>query len=156
MLDPSESWIEQWVLHEATECYNYYSCVEQETNHNVRAIWERFLDYELGHFHMACDMLKQFEKRDPAEIITSDFSVPLQFRSQREFVRKVLASETGLSANGTQFVPRANEGPNSTLYRNMVNTDGSPSEAVATGYVWTPGTELTRRSSFAAHGAIAP
>ncbi|MES2899146.1 MAG: hypothetical protein V4723_05415 [Pseudomonadota bacterium] len=156
MLDPSESWIEQWVLHEATECYNYYSCVEQESNHNVRAIWERFLDYELGHFHMACEALKQFEQRDPAEIVTASFSKPLPFRSQREFVRKVLSTETELSANGTQFVARAQEGPNSTLYRTMVNADGSPSEAVASGYVWTPGTELTRKSSFAAHGAPAP
>ena len=146
MLDPSESWIEQWVLHEANECYNYYSCVEQETNHNIKAIWERFLDYELGHFHMACEALKQFEKRDPAEIITSDFTAPLAFRSQREYVRKVLVNEVDLRTDGTAFVPRDEESALSQNYRAQVNADGSPSEAVAAGYIWTPGTELTRRS----------
>ena len=85
MPDPSESWLEQWLLHEANKCYNNYSCVEQETNHHVKAIWERFLDYELGHFHMACDALKQYARRDPAEIITTDFAAPLELRSQREF-----------------------------------------------------------------------
>ena len=146
MLDPTESWIEQWVLHEANECYNYYSCVEQETNHHVKAIWERFLDYELGHFHMACEALKQVEKRDPAEIITSDFASPLEFRSQRDFVRKVLGSEVDLRTSGTQFVQAEDESALSLQYREHVNADGSPSEAVASGYIWTPGTELTRKS----------
>ena len=146
MLDPSESWIEQWVLHEANECYNYYSCVEQETNHNIKAIWERFLDYELGHFHMACEALKQFEKRDPAQIITSDLTAPLAFRSQRAYVRKVLVNDVDLRTDGTAFVPRNEESALSQNYRALVNADGSPSEAVAAGYIWTPGTELTRRS----------
>ena len=145
MLDPDESWLEQWVLHEATEVYNYYSCLEQETSHQVRAIWERFLDYELGHFHLACDMLKKVENRDPQEIINSTIAAPLEFRSQREFVRKVLINEVDLRTHGAQFVDRAQEGPGSKAYRTQVNADGSPSEAVAAGYVWTPGTELSRK-----------
>jgi hypothetical protein len=145
MLDPAESWIEQWVLHEATECYNYYSCIEQETNHHVRAIWERFLDYELAHFHTACDALKKFDHRDPANIISADFAAPLAFRSQRDYVRKVLADEAGLRTNGAEFVAHDKAGLVSIRYRESVNADGSPSEAVASGYVWTPGTELNRK-----------
>jgi hypothetical protein len=156
MLDPTETWLEQWVLHEANECYNYYSCVGQETNHHVKAIWERFLDYELGHFHMACDALKQYAGRDPAEIITADFAAPLEFRSQRDFVRKVLAHEVDLRADGVQFVPRNAEGANSIIYRNLVNADGSPSEAVASGYMWSPGTELRRRGQVSTVGTVAP
>lgn len=144
MLDPRETWLTQWVLHEATECYNYYSCLEQETNHHVKGIWERFLDYELGHFHLACDHFKRIERRDPAEIVNTDFAAPMQFRSQREFVRKVLANETGLRTDGAQFVPGAREGAASAAYRQQLNAHGSPSEAVAAGYVWMPGTELRR------------
>jgi rubrerythrin len=147
MLDPSETWLEQWLIHEANECYNYYSCVEQETNHNVKAMWERFLDYELGHFNMACEAFKQYERRDPAEIITSALDAPLQFRSQRDFYRKVLATEVDLRANGTQIVPRDQEGAASLAYRATVNADGSPSETVAAGYVWSPGTELSRKGA---------
>ena len=51
IIDPDETWLEKWLLHEASEVYNYYSCVQQETNPRIKAIWERFLDYELGHLH---------------------------------------------------------------------------------------------------------
>ena len=145
ILDPGETWLEQWVLHEANECYMYYSCIEQESNHHVRDIWERFLDYELGHFHMACEALQKFDNRDPAEIITSSFDSPLEFRSQREFVRKVLASEIDVRADGTEFIDKAQESELSLRYRAMVNADGSPSDTVASGYVWSPGTELNRK-----------
>src|SRR5690606_35641816 len=43
IIDPTETWLEKWLLHEATEVYNYYSCAESETNHQIKAIWERFL-----------------------------------------------------------------------------------------------------------------
>jgi hypothetical protein len=38
----------------------------------------------------------------------------------------------------------------------MVNADGSPSEMVASGYVWMPGTELNRKGMLAAAGVTAP
>jgi rubrerythrin len=161
MLDPAETVLEQWLLHEATECYNYYSCLRQETNHHVKAIWERFLDYELGHFHLACDMFKAVEKRDPAEIINTDFATPLPFKSQREFVRKVLHAEVDLRTDGTAIVPRARESSASLHYRTHINSDGSPSEAVSAGYTWAPGTEMTHKgtasgASTASPGVISP
>ena len=146
LLDPAESWLEQWLLHEANECYNYYSCVEHETNHHVKAIWERFLDYELGHFHLACEHLKRIARRDPAQLINTDLGEPLDYRSQRDFVRQVLAAEVDLRTSGTQFVPRDQESAASRNYRGVVNAEGSPSEAVAAGYLWTPGTELRRHA----------
>ena len=159
MLDPAETVLEQWLLHEATECYNYYSCIEQETNHHVRAIWERFLDYELGHFHLACDTLKAVERRDPCEIITADFARPLPLRSQRDFVRKVLHHEIDLRASGMSIVPRDQESDASLRYRTGLNGDGSPSESVAAGYIWSPGTEMTRKgtaSGVGSPGLISP
>jgi rubrerythrin len=154
MLDPQETWLEQWVLHEAAECYNYYSCVEQEANHHIKAIWERFLDYELGHFHLACELFQKIEGRDPAEIVTTDFAAPLEFRSQREFVRKVLVNEVDLRTDGSRFVSKAQESPDSILFRQQLNVDGSPSEAVASGYVWAPGTELNHKGTVSAAAPV--
>ena len=145
LLDPGESWLEQWVLHEASEVYNYYNCVEQETNNQVKAIWERFLDYELGHFNMACDMFKRFEKRDPAEIVTDELPKPIDFKSHREFVRQTLIAEADLRANGTEIVDLSKDSQASIAYRNHMNSDGSPSDQVAAGYIWRPGTELNRK-----------
>ena len=50
LMDPGQSLLENWLMHEAMEVYNYYGCVQQENNPRIRAIWERMLDYELGHF----------------------------------------------------------------------------------------------------------
>jgi rubrerythrin len=150
LLDPTETWVEQWMLHEANECYNYYSCVESETNHEIRAVWERFLDYELGHFHAAAEAFQRYERRDPAEIITAGFADPIPLKSQRDFYREVLAREVDLRALGTQVVPKDQESQASLDYRTQLNSDGSPSLAVSAGYIWSPGTELARR------GAIPP
>ncbi len=149
LLDPQETLLEQWLLHEATEVYNYYSCVEQETNPRVKAIWERFLDYELGHFHHVAELFRQHEKRDPAELFQAPLPEPIRFASQRDFVRQVLAQEIDLRANGTQFVNKSQESQASIDYRAHINADGSPSESVAAGYIWSPGTELNRKVTVA-------
>jgi len=149
LINPEETLLEQWLLHEATEVYNYYSCVQQETNPRIKAIWERFLDYELGHFHYVAELFKQYEKRDPAELFPTSLPEPIQFASQRDFVRQVLAQEVDLRANGTQFVDKSKESQASIDYRAQLNADGSPSETVAAGYIWTPGTELNRKVAVA-------
>src|ERR1051325_6018081 len=64
LCDPGESWLEKWLLHEATEVYNYYGCVQQETHPRLKALWQRLLDYELGHFHHVAGLFRQHERRD--------------------------------------------------------------------------------------------
>lgn len=150
LIDPQESVLEQWLMHEAMEVYNYYSCAQQETNLRIKAIWERFLDYELGHFHHVAELFKQLERRDPAELFPGDLPEPIPFMSQRDFVRQVLAQEVNLRAKGTQFVDVSEESAASIDYRTYINSAGSPSETVAAGYGWTPGTELNRKIAIAA------
>jgi len=142
--DPEESLLEKLLIHEATEVYTYYSCVEQETNPRIKAIWERFLDYELGHLAAVSDLFKQYERRDPAEVLGMVIPTPLPFASQREFLRTVLAQEVGLRANGTEYVPKEQESTASQQARVILNADGSPTNTVAAGYRWSPGTELSR------------
>jgi hypothetical protein len=144
MIDPNETWLEKWLLHEATEVYNYYGCVQQESDANVKAIWERCLDYELGHLELVIELFKKYEGRDPAEVLPADLPEPINYASQREFVRKVLSQEVDLRARGTQFVDKSQEGRESLEYREHLNSSGSPSEIVAAGYQWSPGAELVR------------
>jgi len=146
LIDPNESWLEKWLLHEATEVYNYWSCAQTESNRYVKSVWERFVDYELGQLHFVGDLMKKIEKRDPAELLPAKLPSPLPFQSQREFVRKTLETEVDLRAVGTQFVPSRDEGPESKSARAQLNRDGSPSELVAEGYLWVPGTELVTRA----------
>src|SRR5690348_7833019 len=149
IIDPNETWLEKWVLHEANEVYNYYACVQQEPNSRIKAIWERCLDYEFGHLQVAMEMLKQHERRDPAEILPASLPEPIKFESQRDFVRRVLHQEVDLRARGTHFVNRSQEGPESQQYREHLNQSGSPTDTVAAGYEWAPGTELVRATGVA-------
>jgi rubrerythrin len=147
IIDPDESWLEKWLMHEAAEVYNYYGCVEQESNPRIKAIWERFLDYELGHLNMVMELFKKHEKRDPAELLPETLPDPIPFESQRDFVRETLANEVDLRAQGTEIVPKSRESKASKEYRDAVNADGSPSEIVSAGYKWAPGSELKLKAA---------
>jgi rubrerythrin len=142
IIDPNETWLEKWLMHEACEVYNYYSCVQAETNSRIKAIWERFLDYELGHLRIVADLFQAHEKRDPAEILPETLPDPIEYRSQREFVRGVLEKEVDLRASGFDFVDKAKEPASSLEYRRQLNSEGSPSQTASAGYTWAPGTEL--------------
>jgi hypothetical protein len=83
------------------------------------------------------------------EILPGDLPEPIPFASNRDFIRQTLAKEVNLSAKGTQYVDRKHESQRTVDYRKMVNAEGSPSEAVAAGYVWAPGTELSRKIAVA-------
>jgi hypothetical protein len=144
IIDPTESWLEKWVLHEATEVYNYQGCALNEKNPRLKALWERFLDYELGHLHIAIEQFQKHEGRDVAEILPAELPDPIPIESQREFVRQTLANEIDLRADGKQFVTKDLEPQRSIDYREQLNSAGSPTEQVADGYRWRPGTELKR------------
>ena len=148
LIDPGESWLEQWVLHEANEVYNYWSCVESEQNANIKKIWERFLDYELGHLRLACEAFENSERRDVAEILDESLPAPIRYVSHRDYVRQVLRDEVDYTAVGPDIGPMPDTAATeaSRNYRAQLNAQGSPSERVASGYVWTPGTELARRA----------
>ncbi|HWS52791.1 MAG TPA: hypothetical protein VN228_01580 [Pyrinomonadaceae bacterium] len=153
LLDPDESLLEKWLMHEAMEVYNYMGCARQETNTRVKAIWERFLDYELGQLHYVMELFRTVENRDPAEVLPAELPEPIEFRSHREFVRETLAREVDLRASGTQFVGKEQEPERSQAYRAQLNSEGSPSETVAAGYRWSPGTELAAGASAQGKGA---
>lgn len=143
IIDPNETWLEKLLIHEANEVYNYYSCVLYESNPRIKAIWERFLEYELGQLQAAMELFKQFERRDPAELLPEKLPDAIEYKSQREFVRDVLKKEVNLRVKGKDFIEASEESQFTKRYRNQMNSEGSPSETVTAGYVWRPGTELS-------------
>ena len=142
IIDANETWLEKWLLHEAAEAYNYFSCVEYENNPHIKRIWERFLDYELGHLRFVADLFEQTERRDAAAVLSATLPEPIRYDSHREFVRQVLRTEVHLSAAGSEFVDRDQETQQTRDYRAHMNSEGSPSDTVAASYIWRPGTEL--------------
>jgi hypothetical protein len=147
LVDPTETWLEKWILHELSEVYTYWSCSRQESNPRIKKIWERFVDYELGHLHVAMDAMKRIEKRDPAEFLPATLPTPIDFASQRKYVRETLAAQVEFRARGKEIVTLDEDSAASIAYRERMNQNGSPSERVAAGYRWRPGTELTAKKT---------
>ena len=104
------------VLHELHEVGLYHAYMEQEVDPRVKKIWELHLNMELGHLQNAIALYKKFERKDPAEFLPAQMPVPLTFESNIDYVRKVLAEETCLTADygfpdvGTRYFFSAIEG----------------------------------------------
>ena len=120
---------------------------QYEANSKVKSIWDRFIDYELGQLHFVMDLFKQFEKRDPAEILPAQLPEPIRYESHRAFIKEVLKTEVHLRAKGAQFIDQEEPDSASARARRALNKHGAPSEIVAAGYRWIPGTELAEKKA---------
>ena len=147
LMDPTETWLEKWVLHEYTECANYYTCLETEVDPRVRAIWDIFLGCELEHLRLAGEALKRLQGKDPEELCGTELPTPATFETNREYVTKVIQEQSDLRlVAGGKWV-RLEELPqdwSSYAYQQIVNAEGSPSEAVVRLRMDAAGVELVR------------
>jgi hypothetical protein len=84
------------------------------------------------------------------ELFPEDFPEPIKYESQRDFVRQTLQNEVDIRSKGTQYVNKSQERKESIDYRTEMNSEGVPTEIVSAGYIWTPGTEVSRRFGIAA------
>ncbi|HEX5139826.1 MAG TPA: hypothetical protein VFX19_02675, partial [Dehalococcoidia bacterium] len=131
LIDPTETWLEKWVMHEFTECANYYACYMTEVDPRIKQIWEQFLSFEIEHLHIAGEMLKKHQNRDPMELCGTDLPTPATFESNREYVTQVLKDTATLRLiEGGEWVnvPELPSQWPSHEYQKVMNADGSPSE----------------------------
>lgn len=135
LLDPNCTWLENMLLHEYTECYLYYSFYEDETDPNVKSIWEMHLQQEIAHLHKAAEMLKKYENKDWQQVIPGgDFPKLLKFHNTRDYVRMILDKQILLTANREQYAPVSDLPADHEFffYQNKVNhnADAVPSHKV--------------------------
>jgi rubrerythrin len=132
LLDPTESWFEQWVLHEYNEVYMYHSFMADETDQRVRAIWELHLNMEIEQLKVAAQMMRTYAGMEAAEILPPTLPVPTRFEPNKAYVRQVLAEQVGLTAKGPRIVPLDSLPADDRYYayRDRVNDDWVPSEIV--------------------------
>src|SRR5690606_14128142 len=119
LTDPDETWLEKWLLHELNEVYTYWSCSEFEEDERIKGIWTRFVEYELGHLHLVMELMKEHERRDPEELLPRELPAPIQFRSQRDFVRETLR-EVPFRAVGEE-IGELEESAATRAYREQMN-----------------------------------
>ena len=150
LVEPSRAWSARWLLHELAEVYHYRGCALQESNARLRALWARFLDYELGQLSAAMALYAHVERRDPLEVTGTSLPDPLALGDQRDAVREVLARDVDRRAIGGEYSDDGSESPTTLEHRAHLGSQGVASEAVAEGYVYRPGTELAAPSRRAA------
>ncbi len=104
LMDPNASWLEMLLLHEYCECYLYWSCYMTETDACIKALWEEYLTYEIGHLHKAAELLKKYEKKDFCEVIPNpEFPEPLSLHSNIEYVRDILGSTVQFTSDREDY-----------------------------------------------------
>ena len=91
--DPTCTWLEQWVMHEYTECYLYYSAYEDETDEYIKGIWKDHYEMEVAHLKLACELLEKYENKKVSDVIPKpEFPKLLKFGENVEYIRKVILS----------------------------------------------------------------
>ncbi|UFS69952.1 hypothetical protein LPW11_18965 [Geomonas sp. RF6] len=133
LLDPKTPWIENALLHEYNECWLYWSFLEQETDRQVKNIWETHLNMELSHLQAIAQIAQQ-QGIDPEQVVPAQFPKPLLFASQIDYVRDILATQVDFNAFDTEIGP-ANKLPENPRYakvQSILNAQGVPSEDVVT------------------------
>jgi hypothetical protein len=127
LMDPCASWLENLVMHQYTEAYLYYSMYQTESDRNVKCIWEKLFEQEVAHLHVACDLLRRFENKDPESVIGSDGTFPdvLVLESNIPYVRRVLEKSVQMTSNCEDYICVNSLSPDSRFfcYQNMLNHD---------------------------------
>ena len=95
----NETWLERLLMHEYTECYLYYSCLNDETDPYIKKIWEMFFESEVAHLHKACELLNKYENKEWQEVIPNgEFPKLLLLGPNIEYVRNILKNTVNYTA----------------------------------------------------------
>ncbi|MBE0481745.1 MAG: hypothetical protein IBX68_12310 [Dehalococcoidia bacterium] len=134
LLDPNMSWFEKLVLHEYNECYMYWSCLNSEIDDRVKQVWQHNLEQEIEHLRISAELMKKFERRDPAELYPASFPQPTIFESSKDYIREILRSQIDLTEKETEYAPtsRLPENYRYFQFQKMANNGGNiaPSQQV--------------------------
>lgn len=104
LMDPTCTWLEGLLEHEYLECYLYYSMYQDETDKNIKKLWEEHLNIEIAHLHLAAEMLKNYEKKEWQEVIPNgEFPELLCFKPAKEYVRGVLENTVQFTAQREDY-----------------------------------------------------
>ena len=130
--DPTCSWCEELLMNEYTECYLYYSLMQDETDESVRKIWEQHFNDELTHLHKACELLQKYDGKVWQQVIPQgEFPELLAFHSNIDYVRQVLSDSVNLTAKGEDYVEVSSLSPDAKFYEYQHQVNGGKVSEVA-------------------------
>ena len=102
--DSRMTWLEQWVMHEYTECYLYYSAYVDEVDNYIKKIWYDFFEMECAHLQLAIRMLEKYEHTEYKKIVCEgEFPELLTIGSHKEYIRDVIAKTVTMTAKNKSY-----------------------------------------------------
>ena len=128
LMDVNCTWLENLLMHQYTECWLYWSCLETETDAHLRPIWQHMLDIEMSHLHEAARLLERYEGKTYQQVVgEGTFPAPLKLESNVEHVRQVLASTVNLTGCRESYAPLEDLRPEVDFfqYQKAINGNGA-------------------------------
>lgn len=141
LIDTNCSWLENWVMHEYTECYLYYSCFADETDPEIKKLYGEFYKEECGHLKKAAEMLEKYEGKNWKCIFPDggDFPELLCFEGNIEYIRQVISNTINFTKNREEYceVNKLNDKSDFKKYNGKVckNPATVPSHEVIATYI---------------------
>lgn len=144
LLDTNCTWLENWLMHEYTECYLYYSCYNDEVDEEVKKIWGQHYLQELSHLHKVAQLLMKYENKQWQQVIPDGTFPPiLKLGSNVEYVRKVLKNTVLLTSDleDYQEIKKLPQEHTFFKYQNIINknVDDVASHQVIEKYIMSKG-----------------
>ena len=132
--DPTCTWLEQWVLHEYTECYLYYSAAQSEKDSHLRDIWEEHFEMECAHLKLATSLLEKYEKKAYSSVVgDGEFPKLLELGTNIDYVKDVLARTVTNTSLNKAYLDIC-ELPEDNIYEfyqdKVINEETTPSHQV--------------------------
>lgn len=106
LMDTSCSWLENWLMHEYTECYLYYSCYNDETDERIKDIFYQHYLQECGHLQYVAKLLQKYEGKPWQAVYTcgGDFPELLHFEGNIDYIRDVLRNTVNYTKDGEDYI----------------------------------------------------
>ena len=126
LMDVNCTWLENLLMHQYTECWLYWSCMQTETDDSIRRVWAHLYQMELSHLHEAARLLERYEGKHYQQVLgEGTFPAPLKLESNISHVRDVLAGKVNLTACRESYAPLEQLKPDVDFFRyqGIVNAD---------------------------------
>ncbi len=130
--DPNQTWLEQWLMHEYTECYLYYSVMLDESDEYIKRIWEEHFEMEVAHLQKVAELLERYEKKKVKDVCPEpEFPTLLKFGENKEYIRKVLAETAGYTCNLEDYVVANTLTDDNRFFRHLQLVNGNPEKVAS-------------------------
>lgn len=127
LLDTNCTWLENWLMHEYTESYLYYSCMMDETDPKIKELYRIIYLEECGHLQYVAKLLEKYQGCTYLSVFPcgGDFPEPLRFEGNIEYIREVIKNTVNDTRVDDGFLAVSELPKNSRfeIYNKMVNSE---------------------------------